>query len=99
MKYQERITIYAPDGTPHTVAPVDAREILASGNGYTAEPPAQVVNEQQQEQQPVASDTAPAVEAVNGLDSAASDTESDNHGDADTGKARRVTNRKTRAVK
>ncbi|MBK9316913.1 MAG: hypothetical protein IPM55_22105 [Acidobacteria bacterium] len=33
------ITIYAPDGSPHKCAPVDAREILASGLGYTAEPP------------------------------------------------------------
>lgn len=32
-------TIYAPDGTPHHCAPTDAREILAGGLGYTAEPP------------------------------------------------------------
>lgn len=33
-------TVYAPDGTEHKCAPCDAREILAAGNGYTAEPPA-----------------------------------------------------------
>lgn len=58
----ERVTIYAPDGTPHTVAPVDAREILASGSGYTATPPAQVSNEQQSEQQSIVGD-ASATEA------------------------------------
>lgn len=63
----DRITIYAPDGTPHTCAPVDAREILASGNGYTAEPPvveaiiAEVFNEQQPKQQPEPDNAAPAV--------------------------------------
>ncbi len=29
------MTIYAPNGAPHKCSPVDAREILASGNGYT----------------------------------------------------------------
>ena len=38
-KNQTNVTIYAPDGTPHTCAPVDAREILASGAGYTSAPP------------------------------------------------------------
>lgn len=52
-----QITIYAPDGSPHKCAPIDAREILASGNGYTAEPPApKVEDEQQPEQQPIISD-------------------------------------------
>lgn len=51
---RDTITIYAPDGSPHTCAPVDAREILASGNGYTAEPPViEVSNEQPREQQPI----------------------------------------------
>lgn len=36
------VTIYAPDGSPHTVAPIDAREILASDAGYTSEPPKRV---------------------------------------------------------
>jgi hypothetical protein len=54
------VTIYAPDGSSHKCAPVDAREILAAGLGYTAEPPAAVVepesDEQQPEQQPVTDD-------------------------------------------
>lgn len=54
----DSITIYAPDGTPHVCAPVDAREILASGNGYTAEPPAAKVkrDEQPREQQSIHGD-------------------------------------------
>lgn len=51
---REFVTIYAPDGTPITCAPIDARESLASGFGYTMEPP----NEQQSEQQSVAGDAA-----------------------------------------
>lgn len=46
------MTIYAPDGTPHECAPIDAREILAGDGGYTAAPP-QKHDEQQPEQQPV----------------------------------------------
>lgn len=38
-KPPEVVTIYGPEGTPHRCSPVDAREILASGNGYTAEAP------------------------------------------------------------
>ena len=38
-KPPEMMTLYAPDGTTHHCAPVDAREILASGAGYTTEPP------------------------------------------------------------
>lgn len=34
--------VYAPDGTSHQCSPVDAREILAAGLGYTTEPPAAV---------------------------------------------------------
>lgn len=30
------VTIYAPDGKEHICSPVDAREILASGAGYTS---------------------------------------------------------------
>lgn len=33
-------TVYGPDGKPHVCSPLDAREILAAGAGYTAEPPA-----------------------------------------------------------
>lgn len=50
-------TIYAPDGAPHHCSPVDAREILAAGIGYTLEPP-EVVDEQQPEQQSVNGDVA-----------------------------------------
>lgn len=38
-KPPETVTLYAPDGTAQQVAPVDAREILASNLGYTTEPP------------------------------------------------------------
>lgn len=38
-KPPEHITLYAPDGLAQAYAPVDAREILASGRGYTTEPP------------------------------------------------------------
>lgn len=59
----QSITIYAPDGKPHTCAPVDAREILASGNGYTAEPP-EVKNEQSSEQQSIYGDPVASAEAT-----------------------------------
>lgn len=32
------VTIYAPDGSPHVCAPIDAKEILASDAGYTPQP-------------------------------------------------------------
>ena len=32
------VTIFDPEGKPHVCAPIDAREILASGVGYTREP-------------------------------------------------------------
>lgn len=38
--FSDSVTIYGPTGAPHVCAPVDAREILLSANGYTAEPPA-----------------------------------------------------------
>jgi hypothetical protein len=44
-KPPEVATIYSPDGKPHQCAPVDAREILARGLGYTAEPPASLTGE------------------------------------------------------
>ncbi len=67
---RQSITIYAPDGTPHTCAPVDAREILASGTGYTAEPPAKVeAHEQPSEQQPIHADPV-AVESDGPAESA-----------------------------
>jgi hypothetical protein len=46
----ERVTIYAPDGSRHECSPVDAREILAGGSGYTAEKP-RAKDEQPQRQQ------------------------------------------------
>ena len=56
-KPPERVTIYAPDGSPHDCAPVDAREILASGNGYTLEPSSKGISgEQSREQQPINDD-------------------------------------------
>lgn len=67
----DRIMIYAPDGTPHTVAPVDAREILASGSGYTVTPPAEVALEQQPIEQPVDGDAPAAGEAVAETDAGA----------------------------
>ena len=36
---REWITIYAPDGQPLKVAPVDAREIVEGGGGYSYSPP------------------------------------------------------------
>src|SRR5262245_3572072 len=47
----EFTTIYAPDGSPHTCTPADAREILSAGLGYTAEPAILSADEQQPEQQ------------------------------------------------
>src|SRR5262245_530621 len=47
----EFTTIYAPDGSPHTCTPADAREILLAGLGYTAEPALPSADEQQPEQQ------------------------------------------------
>lgn len=49
------VTIYAPDGSPHICAPVDANEILAAGAGYTRQRP-EVVVEQQPEQQSILDD-------------------------------------------
>lgn len=62
------ITLYAPDGSPHICAPIDAREILASEAGYTETPPIkpEVAVEQQSEQQPIGGDVAPADEADSG---------------------------------
>lgn len=62
------VTIYAPDGSPHKCAPVDAREILASGLGYTAEPPVagavEVTDEAlEREHAELASDIEPAAAA------------------------------------
>lgn len=37
-KPPELVTLYAPDGTSHSCSPVDAREILAAGLGYTTAP-------------------------------------------------------------
>lgn len=53
------VTIYAPDGTPHECAPIDAREILAGDGGYSAEPP-QKHDEQQPEPQSVVGNTIEA---------------------------------------
>lgn len=39
------VTIYDPEGNPHVCAPIDAREILASGVGYTKEPVAIVASQ------------------------------------------------------
>ena len=50
---RESITLYAPDGSVWTGAPVDARAILAAGLGYTTDPPAKHADEQQPEQQPI----------------------------------------------
>lgn len=50
----EWVVIYAPDGSEHRCTPVDAREILESGNGYTAEP--HNGDEQQSIEQPIADD-------------------------------------------
>ena len=70
---RDSVTIYAPDGTPHTCAPVDAREILASGNGYTAEPPeAKGTDEQHAEQQSI-NDNAASGEADHAASAAVSD--------------------------
>ena len=57
-KSPEFVTIYAPDGSPHSCAPVDAREILAGGLGYTSAPPlvSLIFDEQQPEQQPIDGD-------------------------------------------
>lgn len=51
---REFTTLYAPDGSTWTGAPVDAHDVLASGQGYSTEPPAKQADEQQSEQQPVA---------------------------------------------
>lgn len=51
---REFVTLYAPDGTTWTGAPVDAQEVLMSGQGYSTEPPAKQADEQQPKQQPVA---------------------------------------------
>jgi len=51
---RDAVTIFAPDGSPHVCAPVDAREILEAGLGYTADPPTKgAAIEQQPKQQPV----------------------------------------------
>ena len=39
------VTIYDAEGNPHVCSPIDAREILASGNGYTKEPVVVVASE------------------------------------------------------
>jgi hypothetical protein len=51
-KPAEFVTLYDSNGDPHKCSPVDAREILAGGYGYTSEPPQRKVNEQQPKQQP-----------------------------------------------
>lgn len=73
-------TVYAPDGTPHSCAPCDAREILSGGLGYTSEPPAlaEQSNEQQPEQQSKPGDSV-AVAETN------ANTKPDNSSDADSG--------------
>lgn len=75
-------TIYAPDGSPHRCSPVDAREILAAGAGYTLEPP-EVVDEQQPEQFMVESDEA----ATGGVETAGAEAVTDK--DANPNRAQR----------
>lgn len=58
---RDLITLYAPDGSSFQCAPVDARESLASGYGYSLTPP-ESANEQPSEQQSVNGD-APEVSA------------------------------------
>jgi hypothetical protein len=58
-KPPESIRLYGPDGSGRLYAPIDAREILASGNGYTAElpqPEQGVADEQPRKQQPINGD-------------------------------------------
>lgn len=55
---RDTLTIYAPDGSPHVCAPVDAMEILRASTGYTTEPPEGAIREQQSEQQSVNGDAA-----------------------------------------
>lgn len=52
------VVVYAPDGSPHRCSPVDAREILAAGNGYTVAPPEVKADEPEPEQQSVNGDVA-----------------------------------------
>lgn len=73
---RERITIYAPDGSPHTVAPVDAREILSGGLGYTSEPP-EAPNELEQQQ---SVDGDPPADATDGGGAIASGARRANRG-------------------
>lgn len=53
------VTLYARDGSSFQCAPIDARESLASGFGYSLTPPG-ASDEQQPESQPVVGDEAKA---------------------------------------
>lgn len=81
-KPPEVATVYGSDGSPHSCSPLDAREILAAGLGYSSEPPAKPSEakvEQQPEQQPKHGDGPAGSETIG-----ETVTKPDNPSDADS---------------
>lgn len=90
---RQTVTLYAPDGTPHVCAPIDAREILASGAGYTETPPVkprEVIVEQQSEQQSIAGDAASAETGDSGSDAETGDGGDESNAPRRPGRPRKI---------